>query len=482
MFRRKLLHARERRLRLANYGTGGQHELLGQKEQLLGVGVGVGADHELGRSVAAMPNGAARAASTNNHNHKGPRLNSSSAEMGLSTLIDTPDRRNLVADVGPTDRTKQQQQQTVASSPPPPRMSCNQSESTINQVAGQLDGLQEVSYGPTKCSSSNMEGLQPNQSVSSSCGCASEAEFLATSCTTSSISAAPARRSDEPAASTTETSYNNNNNNHHCANNNNQRQQQPTTKIMSQLIVESTKGSNNQLGTSTTISLSTAPTRLLAACDTTSCSASIGNRSPGAGSATPQLANEAPPAMESTTVGHNRRSLAAAPTGRANLQVATNDYQFNEKRSSETTLVDPNSAVRGRSMGSATLTTFQLVKLQAAQRQINQNETTTRLLIAVMIVFLICEFPAGILAALCAILGQDFFENVYQPTGTLTDLFALINSSVNFILYCFMSTQFRTTFYRVVLHCPAPNVPHHEQYEANKDARKRSARKSTLYS
>lgn len=133
-----------------------------------------------------------------------------------------------------------------------------------------------------------------------------------------------------------------------------------------------------------------------------------------------------------------------------------------EKRASETIQL---TTKRGRSMGSTTLAPIQMIKLQAAQRQISHNETTTRLLIAVMIVFLICEFPAGILALLCAILGQDFFENVYEPMGTITDLLALINSSVNFILYCFMSTQFRVTFYRVVLHCPAPNLnqSHHTQ-------------------
>lgn len=128
------------------------------------------------------------------------------------------------------------------------------------------------------------------------------------------------------------------------------------------------------------------------------------------------------------------------------------------KRLSDNMSTATNSNQRGRSMGSSTMVPLQMVKIQATQRQLNQNETTTKLLIAVMIVFLICEFPAGILAALCAILGQDFFENVYEPTGILMDLLALINSSVNFILYCFMSTQFRVTFYRVVLHCPAPNT------------------------
>lgn len=96
-----------------------------------------------------------------------------------------------------------------------------------------------------------------------------------------------------------------------------------------------------------------------------------------------------------------------------------------------------------------------IARLTPGQRQLIQNETTTKLLIAIIIVFLICEFPAGILAALCAVLGEEFIENVYQPIGMLTDLLALINSAVNFILYCLMSNQFRDTFYRVVLRCPA---------------------------
>lgn len=142
----------------------------------------------------------------------------------------------------------------------------------------------------------------------------------------------------------------------------------------------------------------------------------------------------------SQDLSNNRRSLGV------NMLTDTNLKFCSGKRASE-------AATASRlNRGSAAITPIQLVKLQAAQRQLSQNETTTRLLIAVMIVFLICEFPAGILAALCAVLGEGFFENVYQPIGLLTDLLALINSSVNFILYCFMSTQFRTTFYKVVLH------------------------------
>ncbi|KAJ6220186.1 hypothetical protein RDWZM_005998 [Blomia tropicalis] len=76
----------------------------------------------------------------------------------------------------------------------------------------------------------------------------------------------------------------------------------------------------------------------------------------------------------------------------------------------------------------------------------NSSERTTRMLIAVLIMFLVCEFPSGILALLSAILGKPFFNNVYTNFGELMDMMALINSAVNFVLYCLMSQQFRKTF------------------------------------
>ena len=40
----------------------------------------------------------------------------------------------------------------------------------------------------------------------------------------------------------------------------------------------------------------------------------------------------------------------------------------------------------------------------------------------------------------------DFFHNCYMPLGNLLDAFALLNSSINFLIYYFMSRQFRKTF------------------------------------
>lgn len=74
------------------------------------------------------------------------------------------------------------------------------------------------------------------------------------------------------------------------------------------------------------------------------------------------------------------------------------------------------------------------------------GDRTTKMLIAILIMFLVCEFPSGILALLSGIFGKIFFNNVYSKFGDLMDMLALINSAVNFVLYCLMSQQFRKTF------------------------------------
>lgn len=75
-----------------------------------------------------------------------------------------------------------------------------------------------------------------------------------------------------------------------------------------------------------------------------------------------------------------------------------------------------------------------------------QTDRTTRMLLAVLLLFLLTEFPQGILGVLSVILGQRFFRDCYIRLGEVMDILALINSAINFILYCAMSRQFRSTF------------------------------------
>lgn len=72
------------------------------------------------------------------------------------------------------------------------------------------------------------------------------------------------------------------------------------------------------------------------------------------------------------------------------------------------------------------------------------NRTTTMLLI-VVISFLTMELPHGILYIICGI-SDKFFREVYVNLGDLLDVLVIINSSINFFLYCCMSSQFRNRF------------------------------------
>lgn len=73
------------------------------------------------------------------------------------------------------------------------------------------------------------------------------------------------------------------------------------------------------------------------------------------------------------------------------------------------------------------------------------------MLIIVCILFLITEFPQSILILFSIIRGDSFYVNVYTPLGDLLDMLALINNSINFLLYCTMSRAFRNTFYSLVV-------------------------------
>ena len=90
-----------------------------------------------------------------------------------------------------------------------------------------------------------------------------------------------------------------------------------------------------------------------------------------------------------------------------------------------------------------------------AERSSEHNRTTA-MLVAVVLCFVITELPQGILAFLSGV-DTNIFLNVYVPLGDVWDIIVLINSAVNFLLYCSMSRQFRQTFKDVFLSwCPQP--------------------------
>ncbi|XP_026763363.1 G-protein coupled receptor dmsr-1-like [Galleria mellonella] len=97
-----------------------------------------------------------------------------------------------------------------------------------------------------------------------------------------------------------------------------------------------------------------------------------------------------------------------------------------------------------------------------ADRRTNR---TTKMLVAVLLLFLVTELPQGILGLLSGLLGRCFFKHCYNLFGELMDALALLNGAINFVLYCSMSRQFRMTFgqmmWRAHLHkWPLPTASH----------------------
>jgi hypothetical protein len=87
------------------------------------------------------------------------------------------------------------------------------------------------------------------------------------------------------------------------------------------------------------------------------------------------------------------------------------------------------------------------VKLTNKKKKSNENLRTTVMLILVCILFLLAEFPQSILIFFSIIMDKSFYNDVYMPLGDLLDIIALVNNSINFIIYCAMSKTFRDTFY-----------------------------------
>jgi hypothetical protein len=67
------------------------------------------------------------------------------------------------------------------------------------------------------------------------------------------------------------------------------------------------------------------------------------------------------------------------------------------------------------------------------------------MLVAVALCFVAAELPQGVLAFWSG-LDPSVFRRFYVPLGDLWDMLALVNSAVNFVLYCTMSRNFRNTF------------------------------------
>ncbi|ETN78801.1 hypothetical protein NECAME_10135 [Necator americanus] len=82
------------------------------------------------------------------------------------------------------------------------------------------------------------------------------------------------------------------------------------------------------------------------------------------------------------------------------------------------------------------------------------RDHTTPMLVAVLSIFLVAELPQGMLHVCNAIYSNEtFYKKIYIPLGDLMDLLSLLNSAVNFLIYCAMSRKFRSVFIQTFLAC-----------------------------
>ena len=89
---------------------------------------------------------------------------------------------------------------------------------------------------------------------------------------------------------------------------------------------------------------------------------------------------------------------------------------------------------------------------KAESDRARETNRTTIMLLCVVGLFLLTELPQGILT-LCNIFVVGFYYDVYEALGDLLDITALLNNSINFVLYCTMSRQFRQTFASIFCSC-----------------------------
>lgn len=82
------------------------------------------------------------------------------------------------------------------------------------------------------------------------------------------------------------------------------------------------------------------------------------------------------------------------------------------------------------------------------------RDHTTPMLVAVLSIFLFAELPQGVLHVFNAIFTKEtFYDKVYIHLGDVMDVLSLLNSAVNFIIYCAMSRKFRAVFIQIFLTC-----------------------------
>lgn len=96
-----------------------------------------------------------------------------------------------------------------------------------------------------------------------------------------------------------------------------------------------------------------------------------------------------------------------------------------------------------------------LVRRDTGDQGCGSADRTTVMLVSIIFVTFATEFPQGLLTVGVSLFGNRFWENVYMKLGDFVDFLSLVNSSINFFLYCGMSRDFRKEFVSVLC-CSRP--------------------------
>lgn len=75
-----------------------------------------------------------------------------------------------------------------------------------------------------------------------------------------------------------------------------------------------------------------------------------------------------------------------------------------------------------------------------------QHHRITIMLVVVVLLFVIVEMPQGVLNLIAAVAGFDNVRFIHGEVADFFDMLTVFYSSVNFVLYCAMSSQFRQCF------------------------------------
>lgn len=98
-----------------------------------------------------------------------------------------------------------------------------------------------------------------------------------------------------------------------------------------------------------------------------------------------------------------------------------------------------------------------VMKLKSVQERKRALNTTTdstehasKALLAILILFLVCEIPLSILLLL-QIFDKYRYYIVLTNVATFSIMLRLLNASLNLILYCAISSLFRSTFFEIFI-------------------------------